>query len=158
MLQFRDVMTAKDPDIIRNIANSTGFFDKDTAEISVNIAQTTLKGYNKDNYKFLFAEYNGKTIAYACFGRIVDSSSTYELYWLSTLNEFRGLGVGKKIISELINHIRNLGGRKIYVKTDGTSQYAPTRKFYENCGFKNEAILKEYYESYDDCYIYSYHL
>lgn len=158
MLQFRDEITPKDPEIIRTIANSTGFFDKDVAEISVNIAQETLQGYNTNNYKFLFAEHDGKTIAYACFGRIIDASSTYELYWLSTHNEYRGMGVGRKIIEELKKHVKELGGTKIFVKTDGTEQYAPTRKFYEKCGFVREAILKEYYETYDDCYIYSFHL
>lgn len=158
MLSFREQLTPMDIDNIRTIANSTGFFGEDISEISVNIAETTLNGYTKNTYKFLFAENDGKMVAYACFGKILDSDATYELYWLSTLNEYRGKGIGKKIISKLIETVRNLGGSKIFVKTDGTKQYAPTRSFYEKCGFKNEAILKEYYDESDDCYIYSYKL
>ena len=52
--------------------------------------------------------------------------------------------------------VRELGGKKLFVKTEGTEQYLPTRKFYESCGFKLEAVLKEYYDDKDDCYIYSY--
>ncbi|MFV0626703.1 MAG: GNAT family N-acetyltransferase [Alphaproteobacteria bacterium] len=158
MLQFRDVMTAKDPEIIRNIAGSTGFFDKKDTEINFVIAKNALQGYNKEKYRYIFAEYNGKTVAYACFGKILDADFAYELYWLSTLNEYRGLGIGKKIMNELLLHIKKLGGRKLFVKTEGTTKYLPTRQFYEKCGFRNEAILKEYYQTYDDCHIYSYHL
>ena len=56
----------------------------------------------------------------------------------------------------LLETVRELGGKKLFVKTEGTEQYLPTRKFYEACGFKLEAVLKEYYDDKDDCYIYSY--
>ena len=60
------------------------------------------------------------------------------------------------MIARLLETVRELGGKKLFVKTEGTAQYLPTRKFYESCGFKLEAVLKEYYDDKDDCYIYSY--
>ena len=78
-----------------------------------------------------------------------------ELYWLSTHNNFRGQGIGKKLITRLIEKIQELGGSKIYIKTDGKDLYKPTRRFYDSCGFRVEALLKQYYDKNDDCYIYS---
>lgn len=160
MLSFRSELNIKDPEAIRYIAASTGFFDDTDIEISVNMAHDVLDGHNDnniDNYRgVLLAEDGSKTIGYACFGKIVDSDSAFELHLISTLNEYRGHGVGRKMISKLLETIQALGATKLFAKTEGTEKYAPTRKFYESCGFKLEAVLKEYYADGDDCYIYSY--
>lgn len=105
MLSFRNKLNSRDPEAIRKISASTGFFDATDIEISVNLAHSALDGQrhandNVEEPSFLLAEDNGKT--------------------------------------------------------EGTEQYLPTRKFYESCGFKLEAVLKEYYDDKDDCYIYSY--
>ena len=146
MLSFRNKLNSRDPEAIRKISASTGFFDATDIEISVNLAHSALDGQrhandNVEEPSFLLAEDNGKTVGYACFGKIQDCNSAYELHLISTLSSYRGHGIGRK---------------KLFVKTEGTEQYLPTRKFYESCGFKLEAVLKEYYDDKDDCYIYSY--
>lgn len=157
MLSFRNKLNYTDPEVIRKISLSTGFFDKDDVEVSVAIAQRALKNqnHNNDNLNFLFAEDNGKTCAYACFGEVPESISTYELHWLSTLNEYRGHGIGKKLIQEFIDKVKEKGGRKIFVKTSGIEMYKPTHQFYESCGFALEARLNDYYDEGDDCLIYA---
>ena len=160
MLSFRDKLHARDPETIRNITASTGFFDDTDIEIGVNLAHAVLnRQYANDNAEkpeFLFAEDGGQTVGYACFGKIQDCCSAYELYLISTLNSYRGHGIGRRLVQRLLETVRRLGGKKVFVKTEGTRQYLPTRKFYESCGFRLEAVLKEYYDDKDDCYIYSY--
>lgn len=156
MLSFRNNLTLQDPDNIRVIAQSTGFFDEKDTELSADIAQSILEDGEDEDHKFIFADDDDKTIAFACFGMVPESEASYELYWLSTLNEYRGQGVGKEVIAKLLNDIKNAGGRKLFLKTCGNEKYEPTRKFYERCGFKLEAVLKEYYDENEDCYIYSY--
>ena len=161
MLTFRDYITPEDIETVRRISSSTGVFDNDDTEITVELAHDALLQQQNDmeeiahDIRFLFAEQDGETCAYACYGHIADSDSTYELYWLSTHNNFRGQGIGKKLITRLIEKIQELGGSKIYIKTDGKDLYKPTRRFYDSCGFRVEALLKQYYDKHDDCYIYS---
>ena len=160
MLSFRNKLNSRDPEAIRKISASTGFFDATDIEISVNLAHSALDGQrhandNVEEPSFLLAEDNGKTVGYACFGKIQDCNSAYELHLISTLSSYRGHGIGRKMIARLLETVRELGGKKLFVKTEGTEQYLPTRKFYESCGFKLEAVLKEYYDDKDDCYIYS---
>ena len=154
MLSFRNTLRENDPEVIAQIASSTGFFDDRDVQLNADIARHLLR--NKDcEHRFLFAEYNGKTVAYACFEELPDAKAgTYELYWLSTLNEYRGLGIGRQLVEYLIAYLRNFGAERLYVKTDSTAQYAPTRRFYEKCGFKLGAVLPEYYGTGDDCCIY----
>ena len=42
MLSFRDKLNARDPETIRNITASTGFFDDTDIEIGVNLAHAVL--------------------------------------------------------------------------------------------------------------------
>ncbi|MDR1694967.1 MAG: GNAT family N-acetyltransferase [Lactobacillaceae bacterium] len=156
MLSFRNKLTPQDPENIRVIAQSTGFFDEKDTELSADIAQYILEEGDDEEHEFIFAEDDDKTVAFACFGMVPDSEASYELYWLSTLNEYRGKGIGKEVIAKLLNDIKKAGGRKLFLKTCGTDKYAPTRMFYEKCGFKLEGVLKEYYDEDEDCYIYSY--
>ena len=107
------------------------------------------------DYEYIIAEFGGEPVAYVCFGELPDArEGTFEIFWLSTLNSFRGCGIGHQLFSRLSEILKERDAQKLYVKTDNTDQYYPTRKFYEKCGFRREAVLKEYYDRKDDCCIY----
>lgn len=162
MLTFRTQVTPEDLENVREISASSGIFCEDDVDITVSLVDNVLYqlAHPEDedlahDTSFIFAELDGRTCAYACYGHIADSDSTYELYWLATHNDFRGQGVGKKLIKELIRNLRIEGATKLCVKTDSKEQYKATRHFYDSCGFTLEATLKRYYDQNDDCYIYS---
>ncbi|MBL8851541.1 MAG: hypothetical protein JNG89_17790, partial [Planctomycetaceae bacterium] len=50
--------------------------------------------------------------------------------------------------------IAKRGGRRVYAETSGREQYAPTRAFYERCGYQREATLKDFYAPGDDKVVY----
>lgn len=154
MLTFRTYLTKNDPDAICKIAASTGFFDENDVELNRKLAEKALR--NKDcGYEYIIAEFGGEPVAYVCFGELPDArEGTFEIFWLSTLNSFRGCGIGHQLFSRLSEILKERDAQKLYVKTDNTDQYYPTRKFYEKCGFRREAVLKEYYDRKDDCCIY----
>lgn len=155
MLSFRSRLSRADVDVIRQIADSTGFFDENDVQINVEIAEDML--CRKDScHKFILADYNGRTVAYVCYGKVSDArDGTYEICWLSTLNDYRGLGIGRRLINCLIAKLRKKGAERIYVKTDSKEQYKPTRRFYEKCGFRLQAVLPGYYDDNDNCCIYA---
>ncbi|MCX5832942.1 MAG: hypothetical protein NTV99_00205 [Deltaproteobacteria bacterium] len=51
--------------------------------------------------------------------------------------------------------IAGLGGKRIYVDTSSRPLYEPTRLFYEKCGYRKEAVLKDFYAEGDSKFIYS---
>lgn len=162
LLTFRSKIKSQDLENVRAISASSGIFDEDDVDITVCLADDALyqlEHPEDDDYphdtKFLFAELDGKTCAYACYGEIADSDASYELYWLATHNDCRGKGIGKKLIAELIRILNEKGGQKLFIKTDSKPQYKATRGFYDSCGFTLEATLKEYYSKDNDCCIYS---
>ncbi len=155
MLTFRNKLNHTDPETIRKIAASTGFFDKSDVEVNYTLAKNVAFNFD-ENHEFLLAEFDGNVVAYACFGELNDArDGTYEIFWLSTHNTFRGCGIGRTLINKLVEELRSRGAMRLYLKTDSKAQYAPTRNFYESCGFTKQAVLKGYYDDSDDCCIYA---
>lgn len=158
MLSFRDEIFFEDLEKIREILNSTGFFEgaPDEVDVAAELAQEALEhGNTPENYSFLFLEEEGRTAGYICYARVPCTVSTFEMYWLAVDNSIRGKGFGKKLIFEALKRIKAFGATKVVLQTAGREQYIPTQKFYIACGFKLEARLKNYYAVGDDCLIYS---
>lgn len=153
-LIYRTEPKTEDIENIREIIASTGFFQDHEVPVAVELVEERLQKGLESGYLFIFAEVDGKTIAYSCFGEIPCTKGSYDLYWIATHNDFRGKGIGKKLLAETVKAISAIGGRSIYIETSSKALYEPTRKFYENYGCSTEAILKDFYAPNDHKYIY----
>ncbi len=153
-INYRNIVIPADVGIVAEIVKSTGFFNKEEIDVATGLVEDCLENGEKSGYLFLFAELNGRSVAYSCYGPIPGTHSSFDVYWLATHNDFRGKGIGKILMAETENRIAQLKGKNIYVETASKPQYEPTRKFYENCGYVIEARLKDFYASDDDKLIY----
>jgi len=153
-ITFRTNITPQDPDIIRDIVTSTGFFREDEIDIAVELAEERLDKGEASGYEFIFMEVDGKTVAYACFGLIPCTKNSYDLYWIATHHDFRNRGLGKQLLKATEEAIKLLKGSGIYVETASRALYTPTRKFYENNGYELKAQFEDYYEEGDDLVYY----
>lgn len=153
-IEFRTIPTFDDAKRIKEIIESTGFFHDHETDIAVELLIDRIEEGEKSHYRFIFAEVDGITAGYACYGLIACTKSSFDLYWLATHNDFRGKGIGKRILSEMYKLIKKMGGTAVYAETSEREQYTPTRKFYENCGYIKEAVLKDFYDIGDSKAIY----
>jgi ribosomal protein S18 acetylase RimI-like enzyme len=62
--------------------------------------------------------------------------------------------MGRRLIQESERLIFAAGGRRVYIETSQRSDYTSTRIFYENCGYRLEAALKDFYAPGDGKAIY----
>jgi ribosomal protein S18 acetylase RimI-like enzyme len=108
----------------------------------------------KSGYHFVFAEVDGITAGYSCYGHISTTKSSHDLYWIVAHNDFRGKGIGKKLMDETYREIKAMGGTAVYAETSGREHYAPTRHFYDSLHFTLEATLKDFYDEGDDKLVY----
>jgi GNAT superfamily N-acetyltransferase len=154
-LTFRTTPRESDKRSIREIVESTKFFYDHEIEIAVELVTERLNIGEGTGYYFVFAEMDGVTIAYSCFGPIEMSRTSFDLYWIATHNDYRGKGVGKKLLVETFSAAREMGCRIIIAETSGLPHYAPTRTFYETTGFDLEARLKDFYDIGDDKLFYT---
>jgi GNAT superfamily N-acetyltransferase len=96
------------------------------------------------------AEIDGIPAAFACFGRIPGSEHSWDLYWIVVGKDFQGCGLGKKLITNTEDFVKNEGGKLLIAETSGKPQYESTRQFYLRCGYKLEATIRDFYALNDD--------
>jgi GNAT superfamily N-acetyltransferase len=149
-IKFRTTPKKSDIEAVREIVLSTRFFYDHEIEIAAQLVEERINEGESSGYYFVFGDIDGKTVSYSCFGSDVMSKTCYDLYWIATHDDYRGKGIGKKILEETEKHAKSLGCIILIAETSGLPHYAPTRAFYERTGFLLEARLKDYYTLGDD--------
>ena len=134
---------------------STGVFSPVEIDVAVELLEERLEKGPPSGYHFIFAEQAGRTLGYACYGPIALTAGSYDLYWIAVDKSSQGQKVGQLLLAKAEDLIRSAGGRQIYIETSNRPQYAPTRKFYLRCGYRQEALLKDFYAPGDDKVIYA---
>ena len=102
-ITFRTIPEKRDIQRVLEIVESTKFFYDHEVEIAAELVAERLSQGESTEYYFVFAEVDGVTVAYSCYGPIAMSTTSFDLYWIATHNDFRGKGIGKKLIEETCN-------------------------------------------------------
>jgi ribosomal protein S18 acetylase RimI-like enzyme len=153
-IRFRETVKPDDVENVREIAASTGFFYDFEIPVAVELVEDRLTEGEESGYFFIFVEVEGKTVSYSCYGPIAGTDAGYDLYWIVTHNDYRGLGIGKKLLDETHRVVKNAGGRYIIAETSSLEKYTPTRLFYEKNNYDKDAVIKDFYMPGDDKVIY----
>jgi len=151
---YRDQVRETDPAEVCRIVESTGFFHVAEIEIAEELVQERLTKGLASGYYFVLAETDGRLLGYACFGPIPCTQNRYDVYWIAVRNDLRGLGLGRELMTRVEKQIKALAGERVYVETSGRELYIPTHLFYKNCGYRQEANIKDFYSQGDDKIIF----
>ena len=146
IITFRTEVREEDISTVREIIVSTGFFYDIEVPVAIELVRERYEQGQNSDYHVLFAEVDGKTVAYSCFGHIAGTDGSFDLYWIATHNDCRGKGTGKQLLEETEKVIQQMGGRLLIAETSTLEKYAPTRYFYEKAGYTLEAEIKDYYK------------
>jgi GNAT superfamily N-acetyltransferase len=154
-MQWRYEARPEDREAVRRIVHSSGFFSPAEIDVAVELVDDRLRLGEASEYYFVFADdAEGRTWGYTCYGPITVTQGSFDLYWIAVDHEYRGRGLGKRLLAESERLIAAAGGRRVYIETSIKPQYSPTRHFYERNGYPLEAVLKEFYGPGDDKAIY----
>jgi len=153
-VRYRYEVAPADCRLVREIVESTGFFNPAEVDVAVELVEERLAKGPASGYWFVFAEYRGRTPGYACYGPIAGTQHSHDLFWIAVHREFQNCGLGAAILAHSEECICRSGGRRIYVETSSRDQYAPTRRFYERHGYLREAELIDFYAPGDNKVIY----
>ena len=151
---FRTKVLEEDKENIREILHSSGFFYDFEIEVAIELAQEYIEYGTESDYYFLFAEIDGRTVGYTCFGPIACTKHSFDLYWIGVHEDTRGSGLGKILMKESEKIIKDLGGKGVYIETSSRDKYIPTQRFYDTCGCDLIARIKDFYDEDDDKLIY----
>jgi GNAT superfamily N-acetyltransferase len=154
-ITFRTIPEKRDIQRVMEIVESTKFFYDHEIEIAAELVAERLAHGVETGYHFVFAEVDGVTAAYSCYGPITMSKTCFDLYWIATHNDFRGKGIGRQLLEETYKYAREMGCKIIIAETSGLEHYAPTRAFYISNKFDLEATLKNFYDEGDNKLFYT---
>jgi len=153
-LLLRDDVRPSDTQAVREIVLATGMFHDYEVDVAVELVAERLARGPASGYFFVFAEQGGRVVGYACYGPIACTAGSFDLYWIAVRPDCQGQGLGRALLAASEERIAAADGRCIYIETSCRKQYAPTRAFYERCGYRLEATLRDFYAPGDDKAIY----
>jgi len=146
-------ITPQDAEPLQKILEITPEFNvKDTACCSECLADFFAGG---ETYRFICAENYGKINGFACYGKDTIADNVIEVYWVVVAPQYRKKGIGRLLLSYIEDAAAAENARMISIETESDPTYAGTRSFYERCGYRLEASVKDFYREGDDKLIYA---
>jgi len=147
--------TAADRPAIREILLHSGLFEPGDADCVDEMFGHALAKPGPDNYRFLSGWLDGSMSGFACYGWEALAHGTWGLFWVCTLPQARGRGLGSALLREAVRVATAEGGRLMVIHTSSTAPYAAARRLYGSQGFARIAVIPEYYKPGDDLFIYT---
>jgi GNAT superfamily N-acetyltransferase len=86
---------------------------------------------------------------YACWGAILGTRASADLYWIAVHPKEQGKNIGAAILQAAEDQMAGEGRTRVYVETSTRAQYVPTRRFYLACGYDLTAELQDFYAPRD---------
>jgi ribosomal protein S18 acetylase RimI-like enzyme len=150
----RRELRAADRGTIETLLAATGFFNPEELEVAMELVDDRLIEGAGSHYRFLVAERGSRVAGYACWGPILGTAESADLYWIAVDPACQGLGVGRALLAEAERWLAEAGRVRVWIETAGRPQYEPTRAFYLACHYRIAAELEDFYGPGDDKVIF----
>jgi ribosomal protein S18 acetylase RimI-like enzyme len=121
-------------------------FDEDDGEA----AEAELDALGLDG-QFVLVD-DDEVLGITGFREVENCDATYYLSWTYLDEDYWGRGLGKKLFADVLERLRDLGGRKIFAKVSdykdetGNNDYAAAMSMYKSFGFKEEVVGIDFYD------------
>jgi len=73
------------------------------------------------------------------------SDNYYKINWLIVKKSKQNQGLGKKLMIEIFNRIKDIGGKYAYLETSDAHHNERVKHFYKNLGFQKMGSLPNFY-------------
>jgi ribosomal protein S18 acetylase RimI-like enzyme len=135
----------------------SGLFGKTDADCVDDMFVQAMAHPSPDAYQFVVCmeAKTNEIVGFACYGREALTKHTWDVFWICALFEYRGRGVGRSLLRDVVARMSAADAHLIVIYTSSTPPYAPARRLYESQGFRLTATVPNYYDLNDDMLIYS---
>ena len=157
-MHWRTALRSTDVAAVRALVAATGFFSAEEQSVAAELVTEALSRGKASGYEFVFADMThtpARLLGYACFGPIPATLSSFDLYWIAVAPGKQRAGLGGALLLEAERLAKAQGATQMFVDTAGREQYAPTRAFYERMGYRQAAVLDNFYAPGDAKVIYA---
>jgi len=134
---------------IERILRRCSVFSEAEVVVALEVLDVYLYRLNQEDYQVYSAKCGGAVAGYVCFGRNTMTDGTFELYWIAVDPEQHRRGVGRSLMALAEYEIARQSGRLVSVETSSREDYHATRKFYLDRGYRQAALVADYYAAGD---------
>lgn len=151
-MRIRELVPGDRDELLR-ILEATGVFKENEIEIADEVLRDSLDPAS--TYRTCCCvDDSGVVIGYVCWGATPCTIGTFDLYWMAVEPGHQGNGVGKELLRFAEERVKQESARLMIIETSSTAEYEPTRKFYQGMGYKQIALLPDFYRPGDSKVIY----
>lgn len=145
-----------DRDGIQRILADTRHFNDDEIKVAMELVDIYLNDEKQQDYIFYVTdnEETKKPAGYICYGRRPLTEGTYDLYWIAVDPNIHGKGTGSRLVKHMEDDLKQAGGKLILIETSGKAEYENERRFYLKNGYEEQTVIKDFYRSGDDLFVY----
>jgi ribosomal protein S18 acetylase RimI-like enzyme len=149
----------RDIESLLRILKATNVFKSIEIEVARELMEICAKNpSNKDYTIRVFENGTGEIRGYYCVGPAPMTETTYDMYWIAVDPNYHDKGIGKQLLKNCEDFVKENGGRLIIAETSSLPQYENTRIFYIRNNYNESGRIKDYYALGDDLVIFSKHL
>jgi ribosomal protein S18 acetylase RimI-like enzyme len=143
-------MQARDKPVITHILQNTPEFLPHEVPVAEELIDAYLDSPVDSGYYVVVAETDGKVCGYACYGETPLTEGTWDIYWIAVEATQQGKGIGKALMKETEDRIKERGGRLAVLETSSKPNYDKTRRFYASMSYTEVACVPDFYAVGDD--------
>ncbi|HEY41293.1 MAG TPA: GNAT family N-acetyltransferase [Dehalococcoidia bacterium] len=143
-------MLSSDKATLHDILNTIPEFSSDDVLVAREVIDNYLRDPAGSGYNVLVAEIEKDVVAYICYGPTPLTKGTWDIYWMATLPEKQGHGIGSDLLGLAESKIVESGGRLIMIETSSRSDYEKALHFHQNHCYEVICRLSDFYAPGDD--------
>ncbi|MFB2981825.1 GNAT family N-acetyltransferase [Microseira sp. BLCC-F43] len=132
------------------LAVAAGMFPANETEALGKVLADYFTGNLDDGHVWVTDEEEGEPCGVAYYAPDPMADRTWYLYMIAVHPDCQRQGRGTALIQHVENALRSRGERLLLVETSGLAKYDRARAFYINCGFEQEARIRDYWAAGDD--------
>jgi GNAT superfamily N-acetyltransferase len=99
---------------------------------------------------WLTQEVDGQAVSIAYCAPEKMTEGTFNLYLIAVHPHHQSKGLGAGLIKHVEDLLRQMGHRVLLVETSGLEEFERTRKFYDQCHYTREAVIRDFYKEGED--------
>jgi len=151
---IRQIQAADRPGL-ESALHSDETFNAQEVDVALELIDEALaNGEDSDYWVRVATDDSQSVLGYVCFGPTPMTSATYDLYWLVTHKAARGQGVAKTLVKYMEGELSGQGPCAVRVETSHKESYSAARRFYDKCGYPEQARFPDFYRPGDDLVVY----
>jgi GNAT superfamily N-acetyltransferase len=142
---------------LKRIIIDTEHFNDDEVNVAMELVDVYLSDEDEHGdyiIQVFVSDDTNSVEGYICYGKRPLTESTYDLYWIAVDPKIHGKGIGKQLVKYMEEDLKSAGGNLILIETSGKAQYEGERKFYEKCAYEVQTVIKDFYRSGDDLFVF----